>query len=103
MAELRREAYGPQGDAGRHRPFEELDAALHALPVPPRDRGRIALIVRRHADGMRETLDRVALSSEDGVPGDGWSRPPPRDPLAQLAMMRRDVAEVIAGGQPLTL
>ena len=59
--------------------------------------------MRRHPDGGRETLDRVALSTEEGVPGDGWSRRPPRDPQAQLAVMRRDVAELIANGQPLTL
>jgi MOSC domain-containing protein YiiM len=45
----------------------------------------------------------VHLSPEDGVPGDGWSRRPPRKPEAQLAVMRRDVAELIANGQPLTL
>jgi MOSC domain-containing protein YiiM len=37
------------------------------------------------------------------VPGDGWTRRPPRDPEAQLAVMRRDVAELIANGQALTL
>jgi MOSC domain-containing protein YiiM len=37
------------------------------------------------------------------VPGDGWSRRPPRDPEAQLAVMRREVAELVANGQPLTL
>jgi MOSC domain-containing protein YiiM len=45
----------------------------------------------------------VRLSREEGVPGDGWTRRPPRDPEAQLAVMRRDVAELIANGQPLTL
>jgi 2-hydroxychromene-2-carboxylate isomerase len=103
MAELRKEAYGPQGDAAFHRPLAALDAALGALPAAPRDTGRLALIMRRHPDGARETLERVALTREEGVPGDGWSRRPPRDPQAQLAVMRRDVAEVIAGGQPLTL
>ena len=103
MAELRKEAYGPQGDAESHRTLAALDAALSALPGAPRDAGRLALIVRRHSDGLRETLDRVMLSAEEGVPGDGWNRRPPRDPQAQIAVMRRDVAEVIAAGQPLTL
>jgi 2-hydroxychromene-2-carboxylate isomerase len=103
MAELRKEAYGPHGDAASHQPLAALDAALRALPAPPRDAGRLALIVRRHPDGVRATLDRVTLSTEEGVPGDGWSRRPPRDPQAQLAVMRRDVAELIANGQPLTL
>jgi MOSC domain-containing protein YiiM len=59
--------------------------------------------VRRRADGVRETPDQVRLSTEEGVPGDGWSERPPRDPNAQLAVMRCDVAELIAGGQSLTL
>jgi MOSC domain-containing protein YiiM len=37
------------------------------------------------------------------VPGDGWTRRPPRDPDAQLAVMQSDVAALIANGQPLTL
>ena len=103
MAELRAEAYGPHGDASRHRPLAELEAGLRALPGPPRDAGRLALIVRRRADGVRETPERVHLVPEEGVPGDGWGRRPPRDPEGQLAVMRRDVAELIANGQPLTL
>ncbi len=103
MAELAAEAYGPQGDASRHRPLAELEARLRALPGSPREVGRLALIVRRRADGVRESPERVCLSPEQGVPGDAWSRRPPRDPEAQLAVMRRDVAELIANGQPLSL
>ena len=103
MAEIGAEAYGPEGDASRHRPLAELEAGLRGLPAAPRDAGRLALIVRRRADGVRETPARVRLSLEEGVPGDGWSRRPPRDPEAQLAVMRRDVAELIANGQPLSL
>ncbi len=103
MPVLSKEAYGPEGDAARHRGESELEAALRALPAAPRDAGRLALIVRRHEGGARETPPRVRLSLEEGVPGDGWSRRPPRDPEAQLAVMRRDVAELIANGQPLTL
>jgi MOSC domain-containing protein YiiM len=103
MAELEREAYGPEGDAARHLGLAALDAGWRALPPAPRDAGRLALIVRRHPDGARETLPRALLTPADGVPGDGWSRRPPRDPEAQLAVMRRDVAALIANGQPLTL
>ena len=35
--------------------------------------------------------------------GDGWSRRPPREPVAELAVMRRDVAELISNGQALTV
>lgn len=101
MAELRREAYGPPGDASRHRPLAELEAGLRALPRAPASGGRVARIVRRRADGVREPLDRALLSPDEGVPGDGWARRPPRDPDAQLAVMRREVAELIANGQSL--
>jgi MOSC domain-containing protein YiiM len=103
MSELRKEAYGPQGDVTRHLPLETLQARLSALPSLGRDAGTLALIVRRRADGMRETPERVRLTSEEGVPGDGWDRRPPRQPDAQLAVMRHDVAALIANGQPLTL
>jgi len=103
MPELTKEAFGPQGEASRHRSLTELKAALRALPKAPKDSGRLALIVRRRPDGERETPEYVQLFPDEGVPGDGWSRRPPRDPLAQLAVMRRDVAELIANGQPLTV
>src|SRR3989442_2738837 len=103
MSLLAAEAYGPLGDSSSHRSLAELEAGLHALPEPPTDAGRIALIVRRRADGGRETLDRAHLSRDEGIPGDGWSRRSPRNPDAQLAVMRADVAGLIAGGQPLTL
>ena len=103
MPELRPEAYGPEGDAAFHVPLADLEARLQALPRVPTDAGRLALIVRRRADGIRETPERVRLTPEEGVPGDGWSRRPPRDPEGQLAVMRRAVAELIANGQSLVL
>ena len=103
MTELQSEAYGPQGDSSRHRTLAALQAGLEALPALPPDSGRLVLVVRRRPDGVRETPQRVRLTPEEGVPGDGWNRRPPRDLVAQLAVMRRDVAELIANGQPLTL
>ncbi len=103
MHELRKESYGPIGDASLHRSLEELEKDLRALGETPLDGGNLALIVRRRSDGVREIPERVRLSAEEGVPGDGWSRRPPRDAEAQLAVMRRDIAELIANGQPLTL
>jgi len=102
MTDLQREADGPLGDAARHLPLATLEVGLAALPAAPRDAGRVALIVRRHPDGRRETPASVRLTLEEGVPGDGWTRRPPRDPEAQLAVIRRDVAELIANGQPIT-
>ena len=103
MPELLPEAYGPEGDASRHRPLAELEAGLAGLPPGPADAGRLTLIVRRRPDGVRETPERVRLTPEDGVPGDGWSRRPPAKPEAQLAVMRHEVAELIAGGQSLSV
>ncbi len=103
MPELTKEAFGPEGDASLHRPLADLKAGLRALPEAPRNSGRLALIVRRRPDGTRETPEYVQLFPDEGVPGDGWTRRSPRDPLAQLAVMRLDVAELIANGQPLTV
>lgn len=101
MNDLVREPHGPAGDPSRHLPLPDLEAGLRALPLLPPDAGRVALLVRRRPDGTRERPERALLSPTDGLPGDGWSRRPPRDPEAQLAVMRRDVAELIANGQPL--
>jgi MOSC domain-containing protein YiiM len=103
MAEARTSAGDPLGDPSRHRPLAELEAGLRALALAPRDEGRVRLIVRRLPDGTRETPEEAALSREEGVPGDAWSRRPPRDPEAQLAVMSREVAVLLANGQPLTL
>lgn len=101
MSPLEKEAFGPEGDASRHLSRAELDAALHALPPAPRETGQLALIVRRLANGTREEPESVRLTPEEGVPGDGWNRRPPRDPEAQLAVIQRDLAMLIANGQPL--
>ena len=103
LSEQRKPVYGPAGDPARHRSLAELEAGLRGLPRQPADSGRLALIVRRRADGVRETPDRVLLSSEAGVSGDRWGDGSPRDPEDQLAVMRRDVAELIANGQPLSV
>lgn len=103
MAPPRSETHGPPGDPARQLDAAALAAALRALPAPPRDAGRLVLLVRRREDGARETPQGVLLTPEHGVPGDAWGRRPPRDPEAQLAVMRADVAAALANGQPLTL
>ena len=103
MTELKREDSGPAGDETRHCATSDLERRHAALGTAPADSGRVTLIVRRRADGIRETPERARLSAEEGVPGDGWSRRPPRDPEAQLAVMRSDIAALIANGQALTL
>jgi len=103
MSEPPKQFTGPSGDASRHRSTTELETGLRALSQAPKDAGRLALLVRRDAEHCRETPARVHLSREDGMPGDAWGRHATRNPESQLAVMRRDVAELIANGQPLTL
>src|SRR5438105_23060 len=91
------------GDPVRHRTLADLEQNLKASPSAPRDSGRVSLIVRKAEDGVREMPERVALSPEFGVPGDAWSRNPERKPDAQITVMQRDIAEMIANGQPLSL
>jgi MOSC domain-containing protein YiiM len=94
---------GPAGDPARFPALAALDRGFRTLPAPPSDRGSLLLIVRRRPDGGRETPAAVRLTVDDGVPGDRWSRRQPRLPEAQITVMRRDVAELIANGQPITL
>ncbi len=86
----------------RHLSLAELEAGLRALPAAPQRHGALRMIVRRLADGSRETPASVVLGRAEGVPGDDWIRRPPQKPDAQLAVMRTDVATLIAAGQPLT-
>jgi len=90
-------------DPSRHLPLTALQSGLLALTALSKDSGRLTLIVRRPADGSRETPERLRLSPEEGVPGDKWGRDPERMIDAQICVMQRDVAELIANGQPLTL
>lgn len=91
------------GDPARFRTLADLERMLMALPRVPADRGRVVLMVRRVQEGEREVLDRMVLTPGEGVPGDRWIRKPQPNPETQLAVMQRDVAELIANGQPLTL
>ena len=103
MATLQPEVLNLSGDSSRHLPLSALESGLRTLPALPADTGRLTLIVRRPAEGSRETPERLRLTPDDGVPGDSWGRNPKRDFAAQIAVMQRNVAELIANGQPLTL
>ena len=103
MSELEFEAYGPKGDSAEHRSLEAIQEGFQALPAPPKDRGTLARIVRRHPDGHREVLASSRLTPDEGLPGDGWNRRPPRKIDAQLAVIRIDIAELLAAGQSVTL
>ena len=91
------------GDPARFLSLHELERRLAALGRAPADTGRVILLVRRPGEGLREVLGSVVLVPEEGIPGDRWSLKPNLDPTTQLAVMQRDVAELIANGQPLPL
>ena len=91
------------GDPARFRSFDDLERALKALPPAPKERGRVALIVARGADGLRSCLDRVRLEPGRGIPGDAWGRRPHLSADGSITAMRRDVAELLANGQPILL
>jgi MOSC domain-containing protein YiiM len=88
-------------DGVLHRSLTELQQGFAMLPPPPTDTGHLAVIVCRHAPGVHEAVTRVRLTLEEGVPGDEWNRRIPRNPDAQLTVIRRDIAELVGNGQPL--
>ncbi len=98
-----RASAGPHGNEKLHLSGETLKQRFEALPAPPAEVGRIALIVARRENEVRETPEKVWLTPEGGVPGDSWARNTPDFLDAQVAVMRSDVARIIANGQPLTL
>jgi MOSC domain-containing protein YiiM len=91
------------GDADRFVSFDALVEGLAALPPAPTDLGRVRLIVRRGADGLRETPQTGRLSAAGGLEGDAWGRRPERDPQVQITVMEHEVNVLLANGQPLTL
>jgi len=96
------EAAGPLGDAARHLDLATLHSRFASLPAPPRDRGHLALLVARRPDGRHDTPHAARLTAEEGLAGDRWQRCDGR-PESQLAVMRVDVATLIANGQALSL
>jgi MOSC domain-containing protein YiiM len=90
-------------DPSLHLPRAVLEERLRRLPSPPQTEGSVVLVVVRPEPGQRLTPPRCRLSPEGGVEGDRWLQRDPRIPEAQIAVMRADVAQVIANGQPLSL
>jgi hypothetical protein len=92
-----------RGDPARFRSLDELIRMLKDLPPSEKDEGRVALLMCRGEGGRRETLRKVVLEPNDGIPGDAWGRSARRNGDMQIAVMEKGVAELIANGQPLAL
>jgi hypothetical protein len=56
-----------------HLSYAALEAGLPAIERSPRERGTLALIVRRPARGEREVLDAATLDVAEGLVGDRWA------------------------------
>jgi MOSC domain-containing protein YiiM len=91
------------GEPDRFRELADLQARLAALPGGNEERGRVALVMRRAEGGRRETLERPVLAPGVGIPGDAWGRAAAPKEHMQIAVMQKEVAEMIANGQSLTL
>jgi hypothetical protein len=57
----------------RHLSYTELEAGLADIERSPRERGVLALIVRRPSAGEREVLDTGVLDANEGLVGDRWA------------------------------
>ncbi len=68
MHDLKKEAYGPEGDPAKHLPMAALNEGLAALPPAPREVGRLEAIVRRLPDGGREMPESTPLTLDERVP-----------------------------------
>jgi MOSC domain len=89
------------GDPAHFRVLEDLERTLEAHPPAPADQGRVHLVVMKGLGGQRETPQRIFLNPIVKIPGNAGDDQEDGD--IQLAIMQRDVAELIANGQPLPL
>jgi MOSC domain-containing protein YiiM len=82
-----------------HLTMAELEAGLAEIRRAPKEAGRLELIVRRPAEGARETLDVGVLDTELGLVGDRWhagARGRAPDPDTQLTLMSARLASLVA-------
>jgi len=88
-----------------HLSRQELEAGLGQIRDSPRDGGRVVLVVRRPAVGVREVAAEAVLDLVAGLAGDNWlgrgSTGTPNgsaDPQRQVTVMNARVAALVAGG-----
>ncbi len=90
--------------APAYRTLEELEGFLDQMRLAPSDQGRVALVVRRPSQGVREVLLEGALDIDRGLAGDDWesrgSRHTPDGsphPEKQVTVMNHRFAAFLAG------
>src|SRR5262249_39086158 len=87
------------------RTLEELERLFVGRPPPPREGGRVDLLVVRVSPGEHLTPERGEGSCEGGLVGDRWAKAWSfrRGVERQLTLMTTAVAELVCDGQPLHL
>ena len=82
----------------RHSSYAELEAALPEIERSPRERGTLALIVRRPRSGEREVLDAATLDVTEGLVGDRWAQGKRRR-ANQLTLINSRLVAAVANGR----
>ncbi len=90
------------GKAEYHLSRAELEEGWLALAPPSKSTGEVHCVVIRNPDGTRSQPSRATLDPKLGLVGDRWSAGSAK-PTMQIAVMRTDVAHLIANGQPPAL
>ena len=78
-----------------HVRYDALEAALPGIERSPRERGTLAMIVRRPKSGEREVVDAGTLDDEEGLVGDRWSAGKRRR-LDQVTMISARLIALVA-------
>jgi MOSC domain-containing protein YiiM len=88
-----------------HLSRQQLKSGLSRVRESPAEAGRVVMVVRRPAVGIREVAEEAMLDTVTGLAGDNWlargsrSRPDgTADPLRQVTVMNARAAELVAGG-----
>jgi len=79
-----------------HKTTAELEAMLPEILAAPLDAGPIELIVRRPAEGQRETVESAVLDPDLGLVGDNWRSRGAPSSSSQLTLMSSRVAAAMA-------
>jgi MOSC domain-containing protein YiiM len=85
--------------AGVHLSTPQLEAGLPEIRRAPKHAGRLELIVRRPAEGERETVKVGVLDTDRGLVGDRWAAGPrgrASDLDRQLTLMSARAAALVA-------
>lgn len=86
-----------------HLDLDTLDSRLKALSPAPREVGRVEQVVLRLPGEKRRCPGRITLDVEQGAIGDRWASGRLPDVLAQITVMRADVAMLMCDGADIAI